>query len=114
MRLLRWIIGLPLAVLVVLFALSNRQTTTVALWPFEDGLAMPVYLVVLLPLLAGFLVGFLIAATRGFKHRRAARAETRRAAALERELDAARAASQTTPLASSAPPPPGGEKSSPT
>ena len=88
MKFLSWLIGLPLAVLIVLFALSNRQGVAVGLWPFEEGVVLPVFLAVLLPLLAGFLLGFVTAGARGLKHRRNARIHAKRAAALERELDA--------------------------
>ncbi len=96
MRLLSWLIGLPLAILVVLFALSNRQTMTVGLWPFDEGLALPAFLAVLLPLLAGFLAGFLLALARGLGHRRAARRHGKRADTLQRELDALRAQAPAT------------------
>jgi uncharacterized integral membrane protein len=104
-KILSWLVGLPLAVIVLLFALSNRQGVTVGLWPFEDGIALPLYLIALLPLLAGFLAGVLLAGLKGLKHRRLARAQTRRAADLERQLAAERASSAAAeaPLAPSHP-----------
>lgn len=104
MRLLSWLIGLPLAILVVLFALSNRQTMAVGLWPFDEGLALPVFLAVLLPLLAGFLAGFLFALARGLGHRRAARRHGKRADRLQRELDALRAQAPATAAVPLTPP----------
>ena len=32
---MRWILFLPFAAVVVLFALSNRQTVELRLWPFD-------------------------------------------------------------------------------
>ncbi len=93
MKVLSWLVGLPLAVIVLLFALSNRHGVTVGLWPFEDGIDLPVFLIVLLPLLAGFLAGGLVAFLKGLKHRRVARQQARRVADLERQLDAARVSS---------------------
>ncbi|HIJ63565.1 MAG TPA: DUF1049 domain-containing protein [Rhodospirillaceae bacterium] len=57
MKVLFWLAGLPLAAAAVLFALSNRQPVTVALWPFAEGLQLPLYLAILLPALAGYLLG---------------------------------------------------------
>lgn len=53
----RWLVSLPFVVIVVLFALSNRDTVGLAFWPLVEGLFMPLYLAVLLSLLAGYLVG---------------------------------------------------------
>lgn len=106
MRILSWVIGVPLAVIVVLFALSNRADVTVAFWPFEEGLALPIYLTVLVPLLVGFLLGALFASLRSVKYRRAARLHAKRAATLEQELG--RAVSSTQP-APAEPPPPGAQ-----
>ena len=85
MKVLSWVVGAPLAVIALSFALSNRQAVVVGLWPFDDGLSLPVYLIVLLPLLIGFLGGALLASLKGLKHRRAARQQARRADALERQ-----------------------------
>ena len=52
-------IGLPVAVAMVLFAVSNRHLVDIALWPLSGGVAMPVYLVTLLALLLGFIAGAL-------------------------------------------------------
>lgn len=95
MKVLSWLVGLPLAVIVLLFALSNRHGVTVGLWPFEDGIDLPVYLIVLLPLLVGFLAGALLAGLKGLKHRRALRQQARRVADLERQLDALRVSAGT-------------------
>lgn len=99
MKILSWLVGLPLAVVVVVFALSNRHPAMIALWPFDRGLELPVYLAVLLPLVIGFLGGFLWASGRGLKHRRAARVHAKRADSLQREIDDMRAAPPPSPAA---------------
>ncbi|MDR3440353.1 lipopolysaccharide assembly protein LapA domain-containing protein [Telmatospirillum sp.] len=81
-----WLVGVPFAAIVLLFALSNRQSVILALWPFEDGLAVPVFFTVLAPLLLGFVIGAAVAGGAGLKHRRAARRNAKRADALERQL----------------------------
>ncbi|HIJ39358.1 MAG TPA: DUF1049 domain-containing protein [Rhodospirillaceae bacterium] len=82
MKLLFWLVGLPLAAVTVLFALSNRQAVTLALWPLDEALVIPVYLAALLPALAGFLLGLLMAGGRKLGEQ----AETRRQAQSIREL----------------------------
>jgi uncharacterized integral membrane protein len=103
-KLLSWLIGLPLAAIVVLFALSNRQGVAIGLWPFEEGLVLPVYLAVLMPFFAGLLLGLCTAGIRGLSHRRAARVQSKRAAALERELAASRVANSANRPAEASPP----------
>lgn len=82
MKLLFWLVGLPLAAVTVLFALSNRQAVTLALWPLDEALVIPVYLAALLPALTGFLLGLLMAGGRKLGEQ----AETRRQAQSIREL----------------------------
>ncbi len=103
MRFLFWIIGLPLAVVVVVFALSNRQTLTLGFLPFDEVLMVPVYLAVLAPLAGGFLLGFLGGGLSGLKYRRAARIEARRADDLERRLEALKASAASSPPPSEPP-----------
>jgi lipopolysaccharide assembly protein A len=71
MRFLRWIAALLVAAIMVDFALSNRETVLVGFWPLIDGLALPVYLALLLPLLLGLALGWLTAGWRSFRRRRA-------------------------------------------
>lgn len=85
MKVLSWLVGAPLAVIALSFALSNRQVVVVGLWPFDDAIALPVYLIVLLPLLIGFLGGVMLASLKGLKYRRAARQQAKRVDALERQ-----------------------------
>jgi uncharacterized integral membrane protein len=59
LRRLTWLFGLPFAAIVLVFAVSNRDTVLISFWPLTDGLAMPLFLAVLFPLLVGFLVGSL-------------------------------------------------------
>lgn len=101
MRILIWLIGLPLAVVVVVFALSNRQDAVLGLWPFDEGLTLPAYLTVLGPLLIGLLSGLVLAGTGTLKARAAARGQRRRVAALERELADLRVGAAVAPPPSS-------------
>ena len=94
MKVLSWLVGVPLGIVVLVFALSNRQAVILGLWPFDDGLALPLYLIVLLPLLIGFLAGLLLAGVSTMKQRRLVRRQTKAVAALERQLDAVKSASE--------------------
>ena len=71
MRFISWTIGLLIAVVVVDFALSNRDGVAISLWPLIDGLALPLYLALLLALLLGLALGWLAAGWRNWRRRRA-------------------------------------------
>lgn len=100
MRLVHWLVTLPVAVILAIFAMSNLERVPVGFWPFSDLLVAPLYAVVLLALLVGFLAGELVAWISGGRWRREARRRARRIEALEHEL----AATQTR-LSAAAPSP---------
>lgn len=81
---------LALAVVLAVFAISNRGTVSLGLWPLPDMVAIPLYLVIIGALLVGFLAGEVAAWLAGRHWRREARQSARRIAALERELETAR------------------------
>jgi putative membrane protein len=93
MKFLWWIVLALAALLLVLFAVSNRETVSVGLWPLPDFVELPLFLVVLGTLLVGFLVGELVSWIGGWRWRwrREARRSRERIAMLERELEAERA-----------------------
>jgi len=95
MKLLRWIVLAVIAVVLILFAVSNRETVSVRLWPLPALIDLPLYLVLLGTLVIGFLAGELAAWLRGWHWRREARRGRERIAALEREVAAAQAARRT-------------------
>ncbi len=86
MKRLSWILTLPLAVVIVIFALSNRGGVTIGLWPIDFAPSVPIFL---LPL-GGLVIGFIVAAAvmwfGSLRWRRQARRQAARAAELEREL----------------------------
>ncbi len=69
MRIFSGICGFVVLVLVLCFALSNQQDVTVAMWPFSESLQLPLYLVGLVPLLLGLLVGGLWGWVASLRHR---------------------------------------------
>jgi len=80
-RILSWIIGLPLAAFAVAFAVANRQPVELDLWPLPITLGLAVYLAVLGALAIGLILGLLIgratAGGRSAARVRAAEAKTR-------------------------------------
>ena len=86
-KLFFWIFAVPLAVLIIIFSVNNRSDVALDLWPLDVVTApLPVFSVVLANLLAGFLMGGIIAWMSGGETRRRARRMTRRAEAAERAL----------------------------
>jgi uncharacterized integral membrane protein len=88
LRTFRWILIGLLAIALIIFAVDNRQVVTVSLWPLPIEASMGLYLVVLLTLLAGFLLGELMAWMNGHRHRREARLKAKRVEELESQLAA--------------------------
>ncbi|MDJ0895006.1 MAG: hypothetical protein QNJ92_07675 [Alphaproteobacteria bacterium] len=78
-RIAGWLIGIPLAILVVLFALSNRHSITLAMWPLPEDMviSLPVYVVVLLVAVLGFFGGIAVAWFGGVRTWRRARSAER-------------------------------------
>ncbi|MBV8777505.1 MAG: DUF1049 domain-containing protein [Alphaproteobacteria bacterium] len=91
MRFLWWILFGLAALLSVLFAVSNRATVAVELWPLSKAAELPLYLLVLGTLLIGFAVGQFVGWAGGWHWRREARRSRERIAVLERELETERA-----------------------
>lgn len=104
-----WIAVLIIAAAVALFAASNAGTVTLGFWPVPYFATAPLYLVVLVSLLFGIVIGALAVWIRGGRRRRELRECRRQNAALARELAATQAqlASESqalqAPLASTAP-----------
>ena len=98
MRLLNWLVFSLIAILLVIFAVSNLARVTVVFWPLPVSLEAPLYLVVLLGVLTGFLAGELVAWINGARVRRAARERARRIESLERDLAAVQKRLDAAPL----------------
>jgi uncharacterized integral membrane protein len=90
MRVLGWAVFALAALLLILFAVSNREMVSVGLWPLPAFVELPLYLVVLGTLLLGFIMGQLVTWIGGWRRRREARRARDRVAILEQELELAR------------------------
>jgi uncharacterized integral membrane protein len=89
------IIVIPLAAVIISFAVANRQTVTVSFDPFSTvdpayASTLPLFAVILLVLILGVLVGGIAAWIRQSKWRRTARQLEAENRALRAERDAAR------------------------
>ena len=86
MNRLVWIITLPVALLVILFALMNRQEVTLSLWPLPWDIGAPLFLFTLSAIVFGFLFGALAAWVSGATTRQKLRATKRALADSQDEL----------------------------
>ena len=86
MRMIYWIIPLILSAPAAMFALSNRETVVVHIWPLPFEVPVVTYLLVFVPFLLGFGFGGLAAWWAGGKHRRRARQAERRAGSSTRRV----------------------------
>jgi uncharacterized integral membrane protein len=87
------IILVPLAVIIIAFAVANRQVVTVSLDPFSAehpaaSLTLPLFALVIVLLVIGVLIGGIAAWLRQSKWRRTARRLQREIADLQLEMQA--------------------------
>ena len=86
MRYVSWILTVPLMIVAVVFAITNRGGTTLNLWPLGITVEAPLFILVLGSALVGLLAGGAIAWLSAGAVRRRAREARHRAEALEREV----------------------------
>lgn len=77
MNRLVWIITLPIALLVILFALMNRQEVVLSLWPLPWDISAPLFLFTLGAIVFGFLFGAVVTWISGSATRQKLRAAHR-------------------------------------
>ena len=85
MKRFSWILTLPLIAVAAIFAIANRELTTVDLWPFEASPRLPLFVILLACLVVGLVVGGVATWLSAAPTRRRARQARRRVAELERE-----------------------------
>ena len=86
MRFIYWSITALIALVVVVFAVSNRATVALTFFPLPAELQAPLYLVVIVAVILGFLVGALTAWIGGGKRRAEARQLRRRLERVQRDV----------------------------
>jgi uncharacterized integral membrane protein len=87
MKIISGIIGFALLVLAVSFALSNRQSAVISLWPFGSEIEAPLYLLSLGTLFVGVLLGAVLGWVSMFPHRMQAMRLHKDVAALNQRLE---------------------------
>ena len=90
MRRLSLILTIPFAIVIVIFAVTNQQSAAVNLWPFGIELTAPLYRMVLISFVIGFLVGAVVMWVSGGARRRRAWEAHMRITDLEQELQESR------------------------
>ena len=95
MRILYRAVFLVIAIVLILFAVSNRETVSVGFWPLPFLVDVPLYLLSFLSLAIGALIGAAAAWMAGRRNRRELRSRGRRIEALERELTATQSQIET-------------------
>jgi uncharacterized integral membrane protein len=86
LRIVSWIVAAPIVILVVLFAVSNLDSITLRLKPFPDELTLPIWLLTLIQLFVGFLLGAIVTWIGDRRRRRETRLLNKRTAELEQSL----------------------------
>lgn len=99
MKRLSWLITVPVAIIVVVFAVNNRGDTGVSLWPLDLVITWPLFVFVFIGLGVGFLLGAAVMWLTAAPTRRRARERAGRIRELERKADAAERASPPAPVA---------------
>lgn len=91
MKLVDWLLALPVTVVLLVFALNNRVPVEVNLWPLPYAVPAWLSVVALVALGAGFVLGLVAAFIGSRRWRRKARQAERRLRLVEQELGATQA-----------------------
>jgi uncharacterized integral membrane protein len=91
-RLLNWLVLLPLAIVIVLFAVANRTWVTVSFDPFPGdapalAFTVPLFIVAFAGLIVGVVIGGLVSLARQWRLWRAARAAQDELARMKAEVE---------------------------
>ena len=95
MKIISSSIFLVLAVVIVLFAISNRGPVELAIWPLEDTIVLPLFVPVLVCAALALLVGIAMGWASGAPARRLSRRRGARVAELEDRIKVLEARHET-------------------
>jgi uncharacterized membrane protein (DUF106 family) len=92
-RIVTTLVLVPLAIVLIAFAVANRQNVVVSLDPFDQAnpalsVSLPLFGLVLIVIIAAVIVGGIAAWLRQAKWRRAARVAQEQVQALQAQIDA--------------------------
>jgi uncharacterized integral membrane protein len=105
------VILIPLAIIIIAFAVANRQDVTLSLDPFNPdvpaaSVTKPLFVIIVAVLILGVVIGGIAAWLRQSKWRRTARRLEREVAELRSELDVLKRSAAAPTLIPEAVPPP--------
>ncbi len=86
MKIFAWGVALVIVLITIVFAINNRALIRLDLWPVTGPVPLPLYVLVLLGLLIGFVIGVSASWLAGGKWRRLARVRKREIDALVGEV----------------------------
>lgn len=87
-RIVSWIVTAPIVLVVILFSVSNLEPVTLHLWPLPFDLTIGIWLLALILLFVGFLLGAIVTWIGDRSRRRESRQLARRVRELEQSLAA--------------------------
>lgn len=90
-KLMIWLVLVPLAIVILMFAVANRQLVTISFDPFDANqpaasLTLPLFVLIFILVLLGVFIGGVAAWMRQSRYRRAARLLEGDVAGLRREV----------------------------
>lgn len=103
MNRLRWLITIPVAIIVVVFAVNNRGEASVNLWPFDLIITWPLFVFVFVGAGIGFVFGAVLMWFSAAPTRRRARERAARIRELERAAERSARVTMDTPAATGTP-----------
>ncbi|MGE3988160.1 LapA family protein [Pseudorhodoplanes sp.] len=91
-KLVFWLILVPLAIVIVMFAVANREIVTVSFDPFNASapaasISVPLFVLIFVLVILGVIIGGVAAWLRQSGYRRVARRHDADVAALRREIE---------------------------
>jgi len=87
-----WLVLVPLAIVILMFAVANREVVTVSFDPFSShqpaaSVRVPLFVLIFILVILGVIIGGVASWLRQGKHRRAARVHRSHVVALRGEID---------------------------
>jgi len=86
-RLANWAISIPLTLLIILFAVSNRGPVDIGFWPTTYEITVPIYALALVMIVVGFVLGGTLVWTEATGDRVRARRYRKKSEALAEDLE---------------------------
>lgn len=87
MRVLTWLLALPIFVAVIVFTLQNRFQVPISFWPFDAEVTMPVSILSLGLLILGFTLGSIVTGFTLFRSQLEARRLRKQVDSLTKQLE---------------------------